>query len=180
MNPPPRAWNLARTLAAGAVIVIGAGLGALYAGARQENARLRDEIARLQEVERASQQQVDSARDALQAVTDPDVQVIDATSIAPHLATARAYWNPVTGEWTLVARDLPTLAAGHVYQLWLVTTDGREVSAATFVPGADGRAVARWSRALASNRLKELLVSDEAAGGGSERRGEVVMAGRVR
>lgn len=56
-------------------------------------------------------------------------------------ASAIFYVDRERDQALLAADDLPALATGQRYQVWLFTQDGQRVSAGTFAPGADGSAV---------------------------------------
>ena len=62
-------------------------------------------------------------------------------------------------------RDLPALAQGRVYELWLVPAKGDPVPAAVFVPDAAGAKVVLVDRSLASYAV--MAVTDEPAPDGS-------------
>ena len=60
---------------------------------------------------------------------------------------------------------LPQLAAGRVYELWLVPAKGAPVAAAVFVPDADGRKVVLVNGSLAGYAV--MAVTDEAGPDGA-------------
>jgi anti-sigma-K factor RskA len=62
-------------------------------------------------------------------------------------------------------RYLPQPDQGHVYQLWLITDDGKPISAAVFAPESDGSKVVLVDRNL--NGIKALAMTAEPAPNGS-------------
>jgi anti-sigma-K factor RskA len=86
------------------------------------------------------------------------------------------FWDPRTGRWTLVAHDLPALRTGRTYQLWIITTEGRKISAGTFAP-VGGNALVQAAYALPGNALGAIAVTEEPAGGVPQPTGEIVISG---
>jgi anti-sigma-K factor RskA len=62
-------------------------------------------------------------------------------------------------------RGLPPLAAGRVYEIWLIPTSGSPVAAAVFVPDSNGAKVVLVNRSLAG--YKVMAVTQEPGPDGS-------------
>jgi hypothetical protein len=125
---------------------------------------------------------VDALRDSVQSrdafvssVTGKHISSMQLTSGAVRAAWAWMFWDHVTNRWTLVARDLPALAAGRTYQLWLVTPKAK-ISAGTFTPRPDGAAEVQATYALAPDSLNAIAVTDEPAGGVPQPTGALVIS----
>jgi anti-sigma-K factor RskA len=99
------------------------------------------------------------------ALTGPGVRVIDVAAASARQPYARMFWDQPAEKWTFVAYNLPATAVGRTYQLWLVTRDGKKVSAGTFAPSSNGVAFVRASYALAKDSLQAIAVTSEPAGG---------------
>ncbi|MYE47750.1 MAG: hypothetical protein F4X25_13595 [Chloroflexi bacterium] len=71
---------------------------------------------------------------------DPDRTTAELVSAASgHGASGRCVWSASLNAGVVIARDLPPLPLGTLYEVWL--DDGvRMVSAGTFLPAADGEA----------------------------------------
>jgi anti-sigma-K factor RskA len=105
----------------------------------------------------------DRAQEQLDIVAARDVVIVNLAGQAPAPAAAgRVYWSPSRG-LAFAATNLPQLAEGRVYQLWLVT-DGAPVSAALVTADADGAARALVP-GIGSIMPKAFAVTIEPAGG---------------
>ena len=168
MRSQARRPYLLLTAAAAAVIVLAAGtarLRSINAERRALEARvavLRDSLA--------------AAGATIAALTGPEVRVVNLASTGTRQPSGRMFWDPRTGRWTLVAHDLPALAAGRTYQLWIITTAGRKISAGTFAP-VGGSALVQAAYALPKNELGAIAVTEEPAGGVPQPTGEIVISG---
>jgi hypothetical protein len=73
-------------------------------------------------------------------LADPEVQEASLESTtAGRGASGRYLWSPELGAGVVIARHLPPLPIGTVYELWLIEGFD-EVSGGTFVPSPDGDA----------------------------------------
>jgi anti-sigma-K factor RskA len=90
------------------------------------------------------------------------------------------FWAQATNTWTLFAHNLPALASGRTYQLWLITRDNQRISAGTFAPNQSGDAAVSAQYPLAADALQMIAVTEEPAGGVPQPTGEVVIAGQPR
>ena len=105
----------------------------------------------------------DRAQEQLDILAARDVVLVNLAGQAPAPSAAgRVYWSPSRG-LAFAASNLPPLAAGRVYQLWLVT-DGAPVSAALVTPDPDGAARALVP-GIGSITPKAFALTIEPAGG---------------
>ena len=106
-----------------------------------------------------------------------DVKVVElvADNRRPN---ARMFWARSTNTWTMFAHNLPALASGRTYQLWLITRDNQRISAGTFAPDPSGDAVVSAQYPLAADALQMIAVTEEPAGGVPQPTGEVLIAGQ--
>ena len=112
----------------------------------------------------------------VESLTGPDVTVVGLTSGATKTPRALMFWDKATNRWTFIAHNMPALAAGRTYQLWLVTA-GRKISAGTFSVTAGGDALVQATYALDPNALKAVAVTEEPAGGVPQPTGAMVVVG---
>ena len=115
----------------------------------------------------------------LLAMAGADVKVVElvANNRRPN---ARMFWAQSTNTWTMFAHNLPALASGRTYQLWLITRDNQRISAGTFAPTPSGDAVVSAQYPLAADALQMIAVTEEPAGGVPQPTGEVLIAGQPR
>ena len=114
------------------------------------------------------------------AITGADVAVVEMTSAGARAPSARMFWDRKANAWTFVAHNMPALAAGRTYQLWLVTRTSEKISAGTFTPSATGDALVRATYALARDSLAAVAVTEEPAGGVPQPTGSMVISGAPR
>src|SRR5688572_16510648 len=115
----------------------------------------------------------------LLAMAGADVKVVElvANNRRPN---ARMFWAQSTNTWTMFAHNLPALASGRTYQLWLITRDNQRISAGTFAPTPSGDAVVSAQYPLPADALQMIDVTEEPAGGVPQPTGEVVIGGQPR
>jgi anti-sigma-K factor RskA len=124
--------------------------------ARQELAMAASQLASARAV-------ADRAQEQLDILAARDVVLVNLAGQAPAPgATGRVYWSRSRG-LAFAAANLPPLAEGKVYQLWLVT-EGAPVSAALITPDGDGAARALVP-GVGSIEPKAFAVTIEPAGG---------------
>ena len=166
-----------------------ASLAAIVFGLQWWNAERKLEVAQsaLQSVQQqlatatsqmASAQSVaDRAQEQLDILTARDVVLVSLAGQAPAPSAAgRVFWSRSRG-LAFAATNLPPLAAGRVYQLWLVT-DGAPVSAALITPDSDGGARALVPGVGAIDP-KAFAVTIEPAGGGPAPTGAMYLLGAL-
>ena len=175
--PAPRARSTgpAVWLPYAAVLALAAGF-AMYAWdqrnqVRDMSARLEQAAAGVRESQRdlaAARRQVTDmqrraaeARAAIDVLTAPDLVRIDlAGQAGARQASARALWSRQRG-MVFSATNLPPLAAGRVYQVWVITAGPDPISAGLLAP--DGSGVFMTPPDIAPPRA--VAVTDEPAGG---------------
>ena len=98
--------------------------------------------ARVADAERnaqASQATLVTYRRQLDVMTADDLLLVSLSGLPPaNAAQAKAFVSRSQNAILFTARDLPSLPAARVYQLWAVA-GGQAISAGTFVPDARGR-----------------------------------------
>ena len=100
-------------------------------------------------------------------VTGDQVAVMSVGATGPRSPSARMFWDQQHDAWTFIGHHLPAPKPGRTYQLWLVTPSAK-ISAGTFAPGRDGRAVVRATYALPKNGLAAIAVTDEPSAGSAQ------------
>jgi hypothetical protein len=169
----------ARNLAIAASVLLVVALGSLIATSRQRSAlrdALRDETQRAA----ANAARADSLTQLLATLTGPDVAVVELTSAGTRAPSARMFWDRATNSWNFVAHNMPALASGRTYQLWLVTRDAKKISAGTFEPSASGDALVHATYELPRDALAAVAVTEEPAGGMPQPTGAMVISGTPR
>ena len=138
-------------LAAAASIALAVGLGGYAVQLRGRIATLEQRLHQATLRADASERQTADARrtafDAQSTVavlTAADVARVDlAGQPAAPTASARAYWSRSRGI-VLMASNLPALAPGRTYQLWVITGQPAPFSAGVLAPDVDGRVTVRF------------------------------------
>ena len=175
--PPVRRQGLAGWAAAAVILLAAA---AVLAGTLRERGKLRTRLASERDSARAEIARLtDSLRATegiLGALTGPGVQVVTLAASAPRQPSGRMFWDQPAGRWTFVAHDLPALAPGRTYQLWVIDRAGAKVSAGTFEP-REGRALVQASYQLGADQLGAIAVTEEPEGGVEQPTGGMVMVG---
>ena len=76
--------------------------------------------------------------------------------------------------------ELPALPAGRIYQLWLIRAQSPAiVSAGTFAPNAQKRAVIQFASAALTSGVTAIAVTDEPAGGSEKPTGHKLLVGQA-
>jgi anti-sigma-K factor RskA len=171
-RPPMLPWLAA---AASLVLLIGVGLYAASLRGRLATVEERYRVAARErtELERRAEQ----SEALLAAVTAPASRVIELAASRPQAPSGRMFWDVAHNRWTFVAHNLPAVAEGREYQLWLITTDNVRIPAGTFRPDAGGGAVVQATYALAADSLGAVAVTEEPAGGLPQPSGAIIVAG---
>ncbi|HEX8276197.1 MAG TPA: anti-sigma factor [Longimicrobiaceae bacterium] len=173
--PARRAQRAGWWAAAAAVaLLVGASAWAVSLNGRVE--ALRGRLAAVQAEREALRGELLRREGALDELAAPGVRVIDVASPARRAPSGRMFWNPATGTWTFFAHDLPPIADGREYQLWLVTPAGPR-SAGTFRPDSRGGARVSARYDLPADSLRAVAVTEEPAGGLPAPSGEMVVVG---
>ncbi len=140
---------------------------------QQANARL---FARVDSLE----SEIAAASRMIVSLAGREVKVFDLTATGITAPSARMFWDVSTDRWTLFAHDLPALAAGKTYQLWLVTGTKGKVSAGAFTPSATGGALVQAEYALSPSDLQAIAVTEEPAPGVAQPTGPTIISGGAR
>ena len=175
---PARSQPLPWWLAAAASVAFAVAMYQLVQTGRERDA-VRTELVAETMRSSALKDSLAQAERTLLAMAGPDVKVVElvANNRRPN---ARMFWAQATNTWTMFAHNLPTLASGRTYQLWLITRDNQRISAGTFAPNASGDAVVSAQYPLAADALQMIAVTEEPAGGVPQPTGEVLIAGQPR
>lgn len=131
--------------------------------AMSELSSTRQELAMATSQMASARAVADRAQEQLDILAARDVVIVNLAGQSPAPSAAgRVYWSASRG-LAFSAANLPALADGRVYQLWLVT-DGAPVSAALITPDPDGAARALVS-GVGSIEPKAFALTVEPAGG---------------
>ena len=172
-------------LAYAALLAVTVGLGgyslSLRARVADLEVRLADATSRTLLATRAM---ADAQRVALQTqstvdvLTAPDLARIDLAgqATAPS-ARARALWSRERG-MVFTASNLPQLAEGRVYQVWVVTADAR-ISAGLIMPDESGRTTAVFATPPDIPPPVAVAVTLEPAGGVPQPTGAFYLLGKA-
>jgi anti-sigma-K factor RskA len=177
----PMLWQLATA----ASVVLAAGL-ALYTSQLRERitlleAQLSDARARADAADQrmaAAQRTATGAQSAVAVLTAPDVARVDLAGQAPApTASARAFWSRSRG-MVFTASNLPPLAPGRTYQLWVVTARA-PLSAGLLTPDARGSVSETFSTPPDIPPPVALAVTLEPAGGVPAPTGDKYLVGAL-
>jgi anti-sigma-K factor RskA len=131
-------------------------------------ARVADAEARVADAERnaqASQATLVTYRRQLDVMTADDLLLVSLAGLPPaNAAQAKAFVSRAQNAIIFTARDLPSLPAARVYQLWAVA-GGQAISAGTFLPDARGRSQLVADVPALTTRPDALAVTVEPEGG---------------
>jgi anti-sigma-K factor RskA len=173
-------------LAAAALLLLVAWVGAGYFRARQEVERLDLEKAGLAERLATTEAELGTARARLERMTmaaqilsAPDLHAVRLAGLeAAPGASAHAFIDPASGRAVFYASDLPELALERTYQLWFIA-DGTPVSAGVFDPGPGGQAAVIVEGVAPIGTIQAWAVTIEPEGGLPQPSGEMVLKGGV-
>jgi anti-sigma-K factor RskA len=143
--------------------------------------QLQQATARVAEADR---QVADARRTALDAqfqvavLAAPDLLRIDLGGLPPApAASARAFWSRSRG-MVFTASDLPDLAPGRVYQLWVIPKQGDPISVGLLEPEPGGTLTRVFQTPADIPSPMAIAVSEEPAGGVPKPTGELYLAGK--
>lgn len=162
---PAAAWAIA-------LIALISALGLAF-----NNYRLEQKIRALQADSEAQQITVARARSVLELLTGPGTQRVTliVASEKPH-PEGRVYYKPNSG-MLFYAANLPAPPAEHIYQLWLIPTEGAPVSAGIFAPDSKGNASIVLPDLPSGTIAKAFAITIEPEGGVSQPTGPKVLIG---
>jgi len=183
MKPRPSRAVLPTWLAvAASIAAVALGLYAMTLRQRIESLqqRLREEIARGEAIE--SQRKVahaaaERANQVAAILRADDLRRfrLAGQKTAPN-ASGTAYWSLSRGELLFTAANLPPLAAGRQFQLWVIPKGKNPVSAGMLDVSADGR-VNAIALTNAVDDVGAVAVSEEPTGGVVQPTGAIVLLG---
>ena len=153
-------------------LLVAFGVGMWGLSVRNEVARLRGEVAVLQ-------QQVQMQRTVLAQLSSPHAELfaISGTEHDPQ-AKGQLIADPSTGSAVLVVSGLKSLAAGMTYEFWLIKDD-KAAPAGLFKVGEQGQAVLQVSQSFTSDAYNTIGVSIEPDGGSQSPTGDIVMLAKL-
>ncbi len=183
-RPPSR--SLAGWLALAALLLLAFSLWGVIGRARMEReaerlAAERDDLSRRvetlsREVSRA-QAETERAKQALQILAAPGVQLVSLSGLSPGShAAGSTYVNPHAREALFYAFGLPRLPDRKTYQLWFIAA-GKPVSAGTFAVDPRGNASVRVDRVTDPRQIQAWAVTVEPLGGVPQPTGAMVLKG---
>jgi len=175
---------LAGWLAVAALLVLAFSLWGVIGRARMEReaerlAAERDDLSRRvetlsREVSRA-QAETERAKQALQILAAPGVQLVSLSGMGPSPGAAGStYVNPGAHEALFYAFGLPRLPDRKTYQLWFIAA-GKPVSAGTFAVDPRGNASVRVDRVTDPRQIQAWAVTVEPLGGVRQPTGAMVL-----
>jgi hypothetical protein len=89
---------------------------------------------------------------------------------------ARIMFCPVSSQYQLRVFKLAPPPPGRVYELWLITADGRKIASGTFMPDASGTAT-HFFKAPKGVDFQVAAVTDEPTGGSKSPTGTIRLSG---
>jgi anti-sigma-K factor RskA len=173
-------------LAVAALLLLAFSLWGVIGRARMEReaerlAAERDDLARrvetlTREVGRA-QAETERAKQALQILAAPGVQLVSLAGMGPSPGAAGStYVNPRAHEALFYAFGLARLPDRKTYQLWFIAA-GKPVSAGTFAVDPRGNASVRVDRVTDPRQIQAWAVTVEPLGGVPQPTGAMVLKG---
>ena len=133
----------------------------------------------LEAARQAEQAETARARAVLEVLTAPDtVKVTLVSGAVRAVPQGKAFYHSEKG-LVFYAANLPPLAAGRSYQLWLIPAQGNPISAGVFQPDAQGNGAVLLPPLPAGVPAKAFAVTVEPAGGVPQPTGPKVLIGLV-
>lgn len=177
---PLRRFSGGGWLAAAASIVVLIGTLALFVSQRRELQEMRTLLADANLAQQSLSSGLASRDSLIEALTGPQVQIVQLTATGDRAPSARMFWNRATNRWTLVGHELGAPPVGRTYQLWLITTTSEApIAAGTFAPDSTGSAVHTATYPLDREALVAIAVSEEPAGGSVRPTTQPFLVGRA-
>lgn len=183
---PPRQragfWGWAGPILAAAVVVLAIVIALLAGRTHHLRQRVRAlESEHRQELARQSQQAAGIARAQaiLGVLTSPDTLKVTLVAAPQHLVPqGKAFYNPQRG-LVFYAAGLKQLPSNRTYQLWLVPTQGKPISAGIFETDPHGNGEILLPSLPRGVSAKAFAVTVEPAGGEPQPTGNKVLVGAV-
>lgn len=170
---------------AAAALLAAVALGGYAAQLRGRITSLETELQQaIAQASQADRQVADARRAALEALSHvavlaaPDLLRIDLAGLPPApTASARAFWSRSRG-MVFTASNLPALAPGRVYQLWVIPDQGNPISVGLLEPDPNGALTRVFQTPQDIPPPMVVAVSEEPAGGVPQPTGELYVAGK--
>jgi anti-sigma-K factor RskA len=176
-----RAWlqQASLTFAIASVVLLASTLWLGYVNRElfRLNDNLRQQVAALHESAGRQRQETARARAVVDVLSAPDsVRVTLVAAPARPLPQGRAFYHARKG-LVFTASNLQPLPSGKTYQLWLIPTEGKPISAGVFDPDAQGAGTILLPPLPAGVAAKAFAVTVEPAGGVPQPTGPIVLLG---
>ncbi|HXC51408.1 MAG TPA: anti-sigma factor [Candidatus Limnocylindrales bacterium] len=137
-----------------------------HAALEQQRISLEKQLAELQTKYVEGRTEIAKAREMLAAFTAPGARHVTLVSTEEKpQPQGKAIYVAERANLLFVANNLPPLAAGSAYELWLIPPDGAPLPAGVFTPDAQGNAVVMNPPLPAGTGVKAFAVTVEPAGG---------------
>ena len=144
-----------------------------------ENRNLRQKLKEVQHAQEALQGSAAQDHLVVDLLTAPDTLKVTLVSGASHPSpTGKAFYHPEKG-LIFYAANLPTLSPSQTYQLWLVPTSGKPISAGTFQVDVHGNGRVMLPRLPAGVEAAAFAVTVEPSGGVPQPTGAKILIGTV-
>jgi len=141
------------------------------------NDDLRGQIAALHETAERQRQETGRARAVMDVLSAPDaVRVTLVAAQTRPLPQGRAFYHARKG-LVFTASNLQPLPSGKTYQLWLIPTEGKPISAGVFDPDAQGAGAILLPPLPEGVAAKAFAVTVEPAGGVPQPTGPIMLLG---
>lgn len=165
-------WSAARWLAAAALLT-------LVALLLQQNTRLRQRVASLQNQSGDQVAELEQAKEIVQTLTATDaLRVTLVAAKTPPQPQGKAIYARNRSSLIFLASNFRPLPADKIYELWLVPTKGAPIAAGLFKPDSSGSAAVINPPLPAGVEAKAFIVTLEPESGSHEApRGAAVMSG---
>jgi anti-sigma-K factor RskA len=175
-QPSPRLavfWQWAAPAMAALALVLAVWAVAL----RTENRELYRQVRDLQGKQQTIEAEVTRARAVLELLSAPDTARVTLVAGAAHpVPQGKVFYHPQKG-LLFYAANLPPLASGKTYQLWLVPIQGNPISAGIFQTDAHGNGEVLLPQLPTGVAAKAFAVTVEPAGGVPQPTGPKVLVG---
>jgi anti-sigma-K factor RskA len=165
-------WPILATASLAAAAALLVYLGVTIGELRQETRARAEELATLRG-------EVARQRELVALLGAPETRAIALAGLEPSPgASARMWWNEPRRAGYFVASGLPAVPAGKTYQLWVVVSGGKPISAGTFPVDPRGEAALRVGPMPAAAPAEVFAVTLEPAGGLPAPSGPMYLAGK--
>ncbi len=163
--------------AAAAAVLLAAGLVTVLRSSRRDAGILRNELAAVRADRFEAEAKITSRDSLIEQLIGVTVRVVGLTADERTAPVGWVFWDQ-NERWTLLAHNLPVVAANQTYQLWLITPGQRKLSAGTFAVDHRGHSVFRTKLALPRDSLAAVAVTLEPVGGVPQPTGPIALASK--